>query len=191
MSAVDREALRGIYAESSDPWDFRQSAYEQEKFAATLGACARMRYGEILEIGCGNGELARRLAARAQRYVGLDAVPRALAAASEAVPGGEFRCAYFPCQLPEGRFELIVVSEFLYFLDRAGISELADQIATRWPRAEILTVNYLGPTGHVLQGGAAADHFMAELEATHDSDLSAERPGYRLDRLRPKPEGAA
>ncbi|WP_323764503.1 class I SAM-dependent methyltransferase [Marinovum sp.] len=191
MSAVDRAALQGIYAESSDPWNFRQSTYEQEKFAATLGACARMRYGAILEIGCGNGELARRLAARTDRYVGLDAVPRALAAASEAVPGGEFLCAYFPCRLPEGRFELIVVSEFLYFLDRAGVAALAAQIAERWPLAEVLTVNYLGATGNDLQGGPAADHFAAELAQTHHCDLSVARPGYRLDRLLPKPEARA
>ena len=34
---VGLDHLQGLYAETSDPWGFEHSAYEQAKFAATPG----------------------------------------------------------------------------------------------------------------------------------------------------------
>ena len=74
MSPADLEDLQRLYAGSVDPWNFRESAYEQAKFAATRDALARPRYAACLELGCGNGELARHVAPLCDRYVGVDAV---------------------------------------------------------------------------------------------------------------------
>ena len=189
MSGVDLAHLQGLYAQTGDPWDFRSSGYEQARFDATRAALARDSYRAILELGCGNGELARRLSPLAGRYVGLDAVDRAVTEARAAVPRGEFHRAWLPGPLPAGRFDLIVVSEVLYFLDRAGITALADQIACTWPGAEILSVNYLGPSGNTLQGGEAADIFARCLAPRFAVTLRRATRHYRIDRFQPVHSG--
>ena len=78
MTAVPRDHLETIYADGDDPWGFRTSAYEQAKFRATRAALGRPSYASALEIGCGNGELARHIAPICDQYTGVDAVETAL-----------------------------------------------------------------------------------------------------------------
>ncbi|MEJ8574364.1 class I SAM-dependent methyltransferase [Microbaculum marinum] len=183
------EHLTGLYAKTPDPWNFRTSAYEDEKYRASIAALSRHHYEAILEIGCGNGELGKRLRRLADRYAGLDAVPAAIAEARLAVPSGEFHCDFFPCPLPGGSFDLIVVSEFLYFLDEAGIADLAERIRTAWPLAEVLSVNYTGPTGNHLQGEPAAWMFMEALGRGYRAETVPTSGTYRIDRLTPRGPG--
>ena len=104
--SVPLTALEALYAGGDDPWDFRTSPYEQARFAVTAAALARRRYASCLEIGCGNGSLARHLAARCDRYAGLDGVERALEAARASVPSGRFVRGFYPCDLPGGDHDL-------------------------------------------------------------------------------------
>ncbi len=170
---VDIERLEALYAETDDPWGFRTSAYEQAKFAATRAALPRPRYTSALEIGCGNGELARHLSPCCADYTGVDAVEAALVAARRAVPGGRFHRALMPGGLPGGVHDLIVLSEILYFLGGADIVLLADGIDARWPGADVVCVTWLGPSGNPLEGEEALARFVA-----------ASRRAFRPVRLR-------
>lgn len=187
MSAVGMDHLQALYANGDDPWGFRTSPYERERFEATRSALRRDRYESALEVGCGNGELARRLAPCCGRYTGLDAVDAALAAARRAVPGGRFVQGFLPCELPAGPGErphdLVVLSEVLYFLDAPGLVALADQIARRWPVAEVLAVNWLGPSGNLLEGEAALDAFASALSPAFAMTPVARTERYRIDRF--------
>lgn len=182
---VTKAHLDAIYANTGDPWCFRDSSYEQQKFAATLGILPRPHYDAVLEIGCGNGELGRHLRTRTDRYAGFDAVPRALAEAQKAIPDGTFHRGFFPCPLPDGTFDLIVVSEFLYFLDPPGIATLAEQISARWPGGEVVSVNYLGPSGNPLQGDQAAAVFRADMAHGFRLSATTTAPRYRIDLFQP------
>ncbi len=181
--SVAQGHLDALYAQGDDPWDFRSSPYERAKFAATVAALPRARYGSALELGCGNGELARRLAPRCDAYVGLDAVATALEAAREAVPGGRFVPGYLPCDLPEGEHGLVVLSEILYFLDADGIASTIRQIDRRWPGADVVCVTWRGPSGNPLEGEAA----LALALACTDRRASPARleARYRIDVLDP------
>ena len=186
MNGVDLLHLEGLYKKSDDPWDFRTSLYEKKKFAATLAALKEPCYAGILEIGCGNGELGRLLSTRTSDYIGFDAIETALRAAARAVPNGEFHLGFFPCFLPEGGFDLIVVSEFLYFLSEGSIGKLAQQIIRRWPEAEIISVNYLGPSGNPLEGALAADLFAEAFNSgCYEHAVISQKPEYRIDRFLP------
>ncbi len=183
MTAVPVETLRALYARTDDPWHFRTSAYEREKYESTLAALPQRRFRHILEIGCGNGELAARLAARAAAYTGLDAVEVALSAARRAVPSGRFVRGFLPCDLPPGAYDLIVLSEILYFLDRPGLQALARQVDRRWPGAGLLCVTWRGPSGNPLQGEEALHFFRA---ATHRATTClVARAEFRIDRFDP------
>ncbi len=182
MSAVKRAALDALYAGTDDPWNFRTSDYERQKYDATIATLPASRLRHVLEVGCGNGELARRLAARCDDYTGVDAVDVALEAARRAVPHGNFVQSYLPCDLPEGDYDLLVLSEILYFLDAPGLSSLAVQIDSRWPAATVLCVTWLGPSGNPLEGDEALHLFGAatsrrtrcvRMEATYRIDLFA------------------
>lgn len=183
MTAVGQNHLHAIYANGGDPWGFRSSAYEQAKFRATADALSRPTYASALELGCGNGELARHIAPRCARYTGLDAVESALDAARRAVPKGHFLQAYLPCDLPDGQYDLIVLSEVLYFLGRDGLVLLGQQIARRWPGAEIIAVTWLGPSGNPLEGEAALKAFGDATIPAFTPTLLARSPDYRIDRF--------
>lgn len=185
MAGVTLDALQEIYAASTDPWSFRTSAYERGKYAATLEALPRPRHEAILEIGCGNGELARLLAERCSRYVGVDGASVAVAEARRAVPNGEFVQRFLPAPLPDGRFDLIILSEILYFFDRRGLAALAAQLCERWPGAAILSVNYLGDTGNELSGSDALRIFAASLAPRFVIEPVSGTSRYRIDRFRP------
>lgn len=182
MKAATAADLDRVYAGGPDPWDFRNSPYEAAKFAATGQALARENYRAMLEVGCGNGELARRLAPRTGRYVGLDAVEIALAEARRAVPSAVFVRAFIPGALPDEAFDAVILSEVLYFLDAAGIGWLAREVGRRWPQAEVLAVNFRRCTGDSLGGDAAAGLF-AEALTTHRPTVVTCNVDYRIDRF--------
>jgi len=183
MTAVNSLQLEAIYAQNDDPWNFRTSPYERAKFSATREALFRDAYASALELGCGNGELARHLAPLCASYTGLDAVETALAAARRAVPQGSFVQGYLPCILPEGHHDLIIVSEVLYFLDKAGLVAVAAQIAERWPNAEIVAVNWLGQSGNALEGEEALHLFGQGLGCKRAGVPVSRTAHYRIDRF--------
>ncbi|MGP3698493.1 class I SAM-dependent methyltransferase [Rhodobacter sp. NSM] len=168
---MSAEKLAGIYASGDDPWNFRTSAYEQAKFRATAAALPRSAYRAALEVGCGNGELARHVAPRCEDYLGVDAIDAALGAAMQAVPTARFRKLFLPGSLPEGPFDLILLSEILYFLSPEALADLAARIDGRWPGADVLCVNWLGESGNPLQGAEAFSLFAA----------ASQRPFRRVD----------
>lgn len=182
--AVSRSHLEQLYSGTDDPWDFRTSPYETSRFDATRAALPRAAYLHALEIGCGNGELARRLAVRCKDYTGVDAVASALASARQAVPKGTFLYAFLPCNLPDGAYDLILLSEILYFLDDFGLDDLANQLDRRWPDADILAVNWLGPSGNEIQGEAALARFAAATERDRVSCKPSD-PRHRIDLFAP------
>lgn len=184
MSA-DLDHLNGLYAETDDPWRFRTSDYETAKFRATVAALPRSRYDHALEIGCGNGELARRVSPLCGNYTGLDAVERPLAAARLAVPGGRFVKGYLPCPLPSGDYDLILMSEILYFLRADDIRWLAASIDLHWPAADLVVVTWRGPSGNALEGEEALGHFAGAARRVRVVPETAD-PGYRIDVFLPK-----
>ena len=185
---VTQAYLDGLYSGTDDPWRFRTAPYEAGRFAAVAAALPRARYASALEVGCGNGELARVLFPRCAAYAGLDAVEVALRAARRAVPAARFVQGFLPCDLPEGEHDLVVLSEVLYFLDGPAIRSVAAQVDRRWPDADVVVVSYLGPTGHALDG-------MGALAAYADATLRTRRPlrtgdGFRIDLFPPRAEAA-
>ncbi len=178
---VGRQHLQTLYAETSDPWGFTHSDYEQAKFAATRRALLRPHYKSAFELGCGNGQLAKHLVDLCESYTGMDAVAIAVEAAREAVPTARFIHDFYPCHLPVDDFDLLILSEILYFLGHDSLRKLASDIATLWPQAEVLCVSWLGETDHDLQGEGALEIFTTAL-ATHEFELVAQAEGYRIDR---------
>jgi hypothetical protein len=101
----------------------------------------------------------------------------------------EFRHCAVPGAWPRGRFDLILLSEVLYFLNPAEIRHAAFLAVSSLTRGGvILLVNYLGPNGRQCTGAKAAIVFAATvLRLKPAGAFSWSRPQrhwrYRLDVL--------
>lgn len=181
------EHLERLYASDPDPWNFSASPYERAKYEATLAALDRDRYASALEIGCSIGIFSNLLAGRCDRLLCLDAVEAPLAAARRNCPHAHVRFAraLAPADWPEGRFDLIVLSEVLYYLAPEAIDAVAALArAALVPGGTVLLVDYLGETGTAIGGDAAADRFVAAFRGAFGASPAGVRTGsYRIDRL--------
>ena len=176
-----------LYAGNPDPWSVLTSPYERDKYAATLAALSRPTYAATLEIGCSIGVMTRALGGVSGRVVALDVSAVALAAATTRCAGlpVTFLQAEVPGGWPEGTFDLIVLSEVLYFLDPEEVAACAALTArTLAPDGEAVLVNWLGPTDTPLTGEAAAERFAAAASSDGLTATTVARaPFYRIDRL--------
>ena len=157
-----------MFAESSDPWKFASRWYEERKRALTLACLPQARYASAYEPGCANGELSAALATRCDRLLVTDGSARAVELARQRVAGlpqVELRQAWLPDQWPNERFDLIVLSEFLYYLAPAALDKLIDCVR-----------NSLMPGGYVL-----ACHWRPRIgECGFDGDSVHRRLGEQL-----------
>ena len=180
--------FEGLYAADSDPWRFATSSYEREKYAATLEALPRPHYDATLEIGCSIGVLTRQLATRCGRLLSVDVADTALAQARDRcadLPHVAFATARVPGDWPEGRYDLIVLSEVVYYLDGADVARLADRVGgVIIPGGDIVLVHWLGETNYPLTGDEAAERFIAAIAAHARVLGQARTDAYRLDVLR-------
>ncbi|MBP0614426.1 bifunctional PIG-L family deacetylase/class I SAM-dependent methyltransferase [Jiella mangrovi] len=156
-----------LYADDGDPWHARSSRYEVAKRADNCCQLEGRRYERGLDIGCGEGHLAAELVDReiTSAMTGLDRDAGIVARASKAYgarPELQFVTGALPEELPEGPFDLVVISEVLYFLDELALASLVRELTKQLKRgADILVVSYLGDTGTPLSGRAAHDLFVA------------------------------
>ncbi len=178
----------GLYADDADPWDFATSDYEREKYAATLAALPRERYAAALEVGCSIGVLTRQLAGRTADLLSLDIAERALDQARERcrdLSHVRFARMGVPSDWPKGRFDFILLSEVVYYLDRGDVARLAERIASALhPDADILLVHWLGATNYALTGDEAVDCFTAAAAPFAQVRARSRTEHYRLDLLR-------
>jgi len=104
-----------------DPWEFKTSDFERDKYARQFAMLQGRRYARALEIGCGNGCFTRLLAGIADRTVALDISPTAIEQARTAAGGVgavDFRAANIMDYDPhaEGPWDLVVMSETVCYL---------------------------------------------------------------------------
>lgn len=156
----------------------------------------------VLDAGCGEGYLARILAARGARVVGIDVSPRLIALARARDPEGviEYRVADLSGPLPEcaGRFD--AVASFLVLNDVADYHGFVATLAAVLKPAGRLVVALNNPYSYVVRkhlpdyfdsgaarpyrgmaaGGAGVHFYQRTLEAYLDAFLAA---GLRLTKL--------
>lgn len=121
---MKREYFEGMYAENPDPWGFATRWYEQRKYALTLAALTRQHYGSVFEPGCSIGVLSALLARRCDHLLSADLVDRAVEQARARLDtltgehaATDVRRWDAHDAWPTGPFDLVVVSEMLYYLD--------------------------------------------------------------------------
>lgn len=116
--------------EDDDPWDV-DSFYERRKRAVTLASLPAEHYDQALEVGCSVGALAVDLASRCERLVAVDGSRNAIDLAERRtahLDHVDVRLARIPDAWPEGRFDLVSISEVGYFLTRPELAEVVERV---------------------------------------------------------------
>ena len=181
------EYFDALYTADPDPWNFAASPYERGKYTLTLNAMPKPRYRSALEVGCSIGVLTQSLAARCDAVVAVDAAQTPLVEARRRcadLPGVRFEQMFVPEQWPDGVFELIVLSEIIYYLSREDVARLAARVTRSLPReGSVILVHWTGPTDYPLSGDEAAALFIERIHPTCVVKRGDRYRQFRLDVL--------
>lgn len=173
-----------MFAVSDDPWKFQSRWYERRKRALTLACLPAERYAHGFEPGCANGELSADLATRCDRLLVSDGIDKAVALSRQrlsAQPHVEVRKAWLPADWPRERFDLIVLSEFLFYLKPATVEMIARQaMAALLPGGVILACHWRRPIAHCVLTGDDA-HEILQRTITLPRQCQVLEPDLRLE----------
>jgi SAM-dependent methyltransferase len=146
-----------MYAAAPDPWGLRTRWYEARKYAISVAMLPRRRYREAFEPGCSVGVLTGLLAPRCDRLLSCDMAPAAVKAAAEHTarfPNVTVEHRAIPGDWPPGRFDLIVLSEFLYYFAGADLDHVLDlALAALRPGGTLLAVHWRHPVAEYPRSG--------------------------------------
>lgn len=152
-----RDSFELLFQGSDDPWQFRTRWYEARKRELVLACLPAARYRLGYEPGCANGELAAALATRCDRLLASDGIAAAVALASHRLQPFshvEVVQAWVPKDWPDKAFDLVVLSEFGFYLSRDELRKLT--LAVRHslgPQGTLLACHWRHPVeGFALDG---------------------------------------
>lgn len=187
--------FEGLYRDDPDPWAFETSDYEAAKYAHTLASLPPGPIPSALEVGCSIGVLTAMLAPRCVELLAVDVSEVALARARARCADlrqVRFERRVLPAEFPRGRFDLVMLSEVVYYWDRSDVERLAARLAeATGPGALLLLVHYTDPTDYPLGGDEAVEALRAALGDRVEEVRAERRPRYRLDLWRRGGSGGA
>jgi SAM-dependent methyltransferase len=193
--SLDAAYFEGLYKADPDPWGFASRDYEAAKYADTLAAVGEARVVRALEVGCSIGVFTRLLAPRCDALVATEVSATALEQAKVRcadLANIDFRLARRVTDGIDGRFDLIVMSEVVYYWDDADLTAVAAAIdQTLAPNGRLLLVHWLGETDYPRSGDDAVEALAAALKEPMRIERRDRRDEYRLDLWRRSPVQAA
>jgi SAM-dependent methyltransferase len=186
-STLKPEHFDALYTADPDPWNFATSPYERAKYTLTLNAMPKPRYRSALEVGCSIGVLTRLLALRCDAVLAVDAAQTPLAEARRRCadsPSVRFEQMFVPEHWPNGSFDLILLSEVVYYLSREDVSRLAARAAGSLSMGgSLILVHWTGLTDYPLSGDQAAALFIERMGSTCIVERADRYSQFRLDVL--------
>lgn len=199
---VDRDEIHRNLAEeyeerwsAGDPWACEgNDEHVRRKLDLHRSLLGDRRYGRVIEVACGNGNLTSSLAAIADEVLAVDIAPSALALARQAVPTGhvtfrEADAVTFDF-VEEGPWDLITLVEAIYcfgwlypMFDVAWMArQMVDSLA---PGGRLLLTNTYGGRRDYLLHAYLIDTYRdlfanAGLRVLHEEVLPATEPDEDL-----------
>jgi SAM-dependent methyltransferase len=129
--------------------------------------------------------LTARLATRCERLVSTDISPRALEQAQQRcanLGNIDFRLVSSAGESFDGDFDLIVLSEVVYYWDDVDTEVVADKLnRSLRPGGRLLMVHWLGETDYPKSGDEAVEDLAAKLDGSYLVERADRTAQYRLD----------
>jgi len=113
-----------LYTAADDPWQLGSRWYDQRKYAITMAALPKRRYRHAFEPGCSIGTLTELLTQRCDHVTATDVAQAPLETARARLrrrgwdAGVTLLQSSIDTRWPTGPFDLLVLSEVAYYLDR-------------------------------------------------------------------------
>jgi len=146
-----------MYQAAADPWGFEDRWYEQRKYAISLALLPAARYRSAFEPGCSIGVLTRPLAGRCDAVLSCDVAAAAVRAAvrrTRDLPHVQVERREIPGAWPAGRFDLIVLSEILYYFGDHDLEQvLKNAVSALEPEGTLLAVHWRHPVADYPRSG--------------------------------------
>jgi SAM-dependent methyltransferase len=143
---------------------YRDDWFERRKRLLLMGALRRPHYQRAFEPGCGFGNLTADLAQRCDNIAATDFDQATIARAWRFLAhrhNVHLSTMYVPRRWPSGRFDLIVLGDFLYYLPLEDIRRVAVlALQSLLPRGEIIACHWRHA---VTETGVSGDEVHAEL----------------------------
>lgn len=166
-----------LYTGDPDPFGLGDRWYERRKMEVVMASLASDRYQYIWDTACGTGHLAALLATRTERLLATDASPAACRLTADRLAGHEHvRVGVHllpapPADAPgDQRFDLVVLSEVLYYLDeqdRAAAVRTVTAASDPAVDAEVLAVCWRAhPSDASVSGEQSLQELDLALQAT-------------------------
>ena len=101
-------------------WDYLYAEAEKDHYLAIVDLFKKYGSGKILDVGCGQGVLYHYFKAEAAplNYLGIDISGNAVEKARTSFPEVNFKQLDFDYQRLEGKFDVIIFNETLYYFNR-------------------------------------------------------------------------
>src|SRR4029450_6115975 len=115
-----RERKRRAFEQAAERYDATRSGYPEELVSHIVDKTQIGRGSQILEIGCGTGQLTRSLVGRGANIVAIDPAPSMIALAQRRIPSGDvdFHVTTFEdFTSPPSTFDLIVSATVFHWVD--------------------------------------------------------------------------
>lgn len=121
LKTLDETYFENLYSEKSDPWNFRNSPYENEKYQNSIKALNKINFKNGLELGCSVGVQTKLLANICDHLIAIDISEIAIKEAKATC--NDFSNITFYVQdltktFPKGKFDLITLCEIGYYFDK-------------------------------------------------------------------------
>jgi hypothetical protein len=173
-----------LYERSADPWGLATRWYETRKYLLTVASLPRERYRRGFEPACSVGLLTAMLADRCDALLATDAVMDAVLTTRERLADRdhvEVVQMRVPGEWPAGTFDLIVLSEFCYYLTPHEVATLVRRSAGALDAdGALVTVHWRHPIDDFPLTGDAV-HTILKADARLDAAAHFEEPDFLID----------
>lgn len=155
-----RRKMERVFGRGLDPFHYDSSPYERARLESMEEALGSKSYRQALEIGCAEGAFTEKLLRVAERVVAVDVSSAALERARARV--GDSSVSWILKDIRDFapqehvRYDLIVLGDVLYYLDKPLVRELFEEIFVR-------IAGWLAPSARLL----LAHGFAGEDEKAH------------------------
>lgn len=140
-----RRKMNRQFRRREDPFSYATTPYEGARLVAMDEALGSGPLGPVLEVGCAEGHFTEKLVRRSSRVLAVDISVVALARARKRAPQAVFIEADLLTWEPDaaGPFDVVVLGDVLYYLDRPGVGEEFSVLFSR-------IASWLNPGGRLL-----------------------------------------